>query len=148
MSDSLDMEDPAPVLLRHFRGHHGPITCVAYNHHSNKLASSSTDKSVNLWNTEDRIRCYKFTGHSDAVNGVAWSHNGQLMATASKDRTIKVSILPAYASFHFCRIKPLILRVASETRTKPFSGRISLFRICASMSIILNAEILKILLKV
>lgn len=84
------MEDPAPILLRHFRGHHGPITCVAYNHHSNKLASSSTDKSVNLWNTDDRIRCYKFTGHSDAVNGVAWSHNGQFMATASKDRTIKV----------------------------------------------------------
>lgn len=88
MVDSI--EDPAPILLRHFRGHHGPITCVAYNQHSNKLASSSTDKSVNLWNTEDRIRCYKFTGHSDAVNGVAWSHNGQLMATASKDRTIKV----------------------------------------------------------
>lgn len=94
MSNSLDMDDPAPVLLRHFRGHHGPITCVAYNHHSNKLASSSTDKSVNLWNTEDRIRCYKFTGHSDAVNGVAWSHNGQWMATASKDRTIKVSYVP------------------------------------------------------
>lgn len=88
MVDSI--EDPAPILLRHFRGHHGPITCVTYNQHSNKLASSSTDKSVNLWNTEDRIRCYKFTGHSDAVNGVAWSHNGQLMATASKDRTIKV----------------------------------------------------------
>lgn len=84
------MEDPAPILLRHFRGHHGAITCVAYNSHSNKLASSSTDKSVNLWNTDERIRCYKFTGHSDAVNGVAWSHNGQLMATASKDRTIKV----------------------------------------------------------
>lgn len=83
-------EDPAPILLRHFRGHHGPITCLAYNKHSNKLASSSTDKSVNLWNTEDRIRCFKFTGHSDAVNGVAWSHNGQFMATASKDRTIKV----------------------------------------------------------
>lgn len=83
-------EDPAPILLRHFRGHHGPITCLAYNQHSNKLASSSTDKSVNLWNTEDRIRCFKFSGHSDVVNGVAWSHNGQLMATASKDRTIKV----------------------------------------------------------
>ncbi|XP_031620731.1 POC1 centriolar protein homolog [Contarinia nasturtii] len=85
-------EDPAPILLRHFRGHHGPITCLAYNsnQHSNKLASSSTDKSVNLWNTEDRIRCFKFSGHSDIVNGVAWSHNGQLMATASKDRTIKV----------------------------------------------------------
>lgn len=101
MSDSLDMDDPAPVLLRHFRGHHGPITCVAYNHHSNKLASSSTDKSVNLWNTEDRIRCYKFTGHSDAVNGVAWSHNGQLMATASKDRTIKVSMLGLARPFSF-----------------------------------------------
>lgn len=94
-------EDPAPILLRHFRGHHGPITCLAYNHNSNKLASSSTDKSVNLWNTDDRIRCFKFTGHSDAVNGVAWSHNGQLMATASKDRTIKVSFNQRKISYIF-----------------------------------------------
>lgn len=91
MGDSYEtFEDAAPILIRHFRGHHGPVTCLAYNNQSNKLASSSTDKSVNLWNTENRIRCYKFTGHSDAVNGVAWSHNGNLMATASKDRTIKV----------------------------------------------------------
>lgn len=77
-------------MLRHFRGHHGPITSLAYNPHADKLASSSTDKSVNLWNTNDRIRCYKFTGHSDIVNSVAWSHNGCLMATASKDNTVKV----------------------------------------------------------
>lgn len=79
-----------PTLIRHFRGHHGPITCLAYNPYSNRIASSSIDKSVNLWNTEDKVRCYKFTGHSDAVNSVAWSHSGSLMATASKDNTIKV----------------------------------------------------------
>lgn len=88
MGDSF--EEDAPILLRHFRGHHGPITGLAYNPHADKLASSSTDKSVNLWNTNDRIRCYKFTGHSDIVNSVAWSHNGCLMATASKDNTVKV----------------------------------------------------------
>lgn len=89
MCDSFG-DDSAPILLRHFRGHHGPITDLAYNPHADKLASSSTDKSVNLWNTNDRIRCYKFSGHSDVVNSVAWSHNGNLMATASNDNTIKV----------------------------------------------------------
>lgn len=79
-----------PILLRHFRGHHGMITGLAYNPHTNKIASSSVDKSVNLWNTDDKVRCYKFTGHSDVVNSVAWSHSGSLMATASKDNSIKV----------------------------------------------------------
>lgn len=83
-------DESAPVLLRHFRGHHGPITCIAYNPYADKLASSSTDKSVNLWNTNDRIRCFKFSGHSDAVNCVAWSRSGNLMATGSSDNTIKV----------------------------------------------------------
>lgn len=91
MSESYEsIEDQAPILLRHFRGHQGPVTCLAYHPTTDKLASSSSDKSVNVWNTESRIRCYKFTGHSDVVNSVAWSHNGQHMATASKDRTIKV----------------------------------------------------------
>lgn len=88
MDSSID--DNAPILLRHYRGHHGPITSLAYNPMSDKLASSSTDKTVNLWNTNDKLRCFKFTGHSDAVNCVAWSHNGNLMATASKDNSIKV----------------------------------------------------------
>lgn len=83
-------DENAPMLLRHYRGHHGPITCVSYNPVSDKLASSSTDKTVNLWNLNDKLRCYKFTGHSDAVNSVAWSHNGELMATAGKDKMIKV----------------------------------------------------------
>lgn len=84
------VDETAPVLLRHYRGHHKAITCIAYNPVSHKLASSSTDKTVNLWNINDRLRCYKFTGHSDEVNSVAWSPKGDLMATAGKDKSIKV----------------------------------------------------------
>lgn len=83
-------DENSPVLLRHYRGHHKPITCVAFNPISHKLASSSTDKTVNLWNIYDKLRCYKFIGHSDEVNCVAWSNNGELMATAGKDKSIKL----------------------------------------------------------
>lgn len=83
-------DENAPILVRHYRGHHGAITSLAYNPANDKLASASTDKTVNLWNTNDTLRCFKYTGHSDGVNCVAWGQTGNLMATAGKDNIIKV----------------------------------------------------------
>lgn len=74
----------------HFVNHLQTITNVSFHPTTNKIASSSLDGSVHLWNLDGSVRCYKFSGHTDAVNCVNWSPSGDLMVTASSDRTVRI----------------------------------------------------------
>lgn len=78
------------LINRNSPCHLQTITNVAFHPTTNKIASSSLDSSVHLWNLDGSVRCYKFSGHGDAVNCVNWSPSGDLMATASSDRTVRI----------------------------------------------------------
>lgn len=76
------------------RGHTKWITSLAWepahrNAHAPRLASSSKDGTVRVWNVAQRQVDFVLGGHTASVNCVRWGGDGAIY-TASSDRTIKV----------------------------------------------------------
>ena len=82
---------PAGHMLR---GHTKWITSLAWepahrNADAPRLASSSKDGTVRVWNVASRQVDFVLGGHTASVNCVRWGGDGAIY-TASSDRTIKV----------------------------------------------------------
>jgi WD40 repeat protein len=82
-------------LLAALRGHDDVVFAVDFSRDGNRLASASFDKTVRIWNLEQRAAGSipeerVLTGHSDFVYAVAFSPDGKHLASASKDRTVKL----------------------------------------------------------
>jgi WD40 repeat protein len=82
-------------LLAALRGHDDVVFAVDFSRDGKRLASASFDKTVRIWNLEQRAAGLipaerVLTGHSDFVYAVAFSPDGKHLATASKDRTVKL----------------------------------------------------------
>lgn len=76
------------------RGHSKWITSLAWepihlNPSSPRLASSSKDGTVRIWNTKLRKHEFTLGGHTASVNAVRWGGEG-VIYTASSDRTVKL----------------------------------------------------------
>jgi ribosome assembly protein 4 len=76
------------------KGHTKWITSLSWEPiHSNaaapRLASSSKDGTVKVWNVSTRLCEFTLGGHSASVNVVRWGGEGAIY-TASSDRTVKV----------------------------------------------------------
>ena len=79
---------------RMLRGHTKWVTSLAWepvhrNAQSPRLASSSKDGTVRVWNVASRGIDFVLGGHSASVNAVRWGGDGAIY-TASSDRTVKV----------------------------------------------------------
>lgn len=53
-------------------------------------ASSSTQKSINIWSLDGKLLHTFFSGHSDVINDLSFSPDGKMIASASADKTIKL----------------------------------------------------------
>src|SRR5260370_38203820 len=63
---------------------------IAWSPDSERIASASNDKTVQVWNAADGSQLFLYTGHSGFVYGVAWSPNGRRIASTSGDKTVQV----------------------------------------------------------
>ncbi|CAO1616831.1 unnamed protein product [Sympodiomycopsis kandeliae] len=82
------------------KGHTKWITSLAFepahlNSTSPRLASSSKDGTVRVWNTSTRTLAFTLGSHSSSVNVVRWggesgSGGGGVLYTAANDRTVKI----------------------------------------------------------
>ncbi|XP_045492856.1 POC1 centriolar protein homolog A [Colias croceus] len=80
-----------PCLEKHLKGHRNTITALFYSPNEQKIASSSTDNSVLLWDLSGKSgRSYRFLGHDEAVTDVTFSPSGKYMASASRDKTVRL----------------------------------------------------------
>lgn len=71
-------------------GHLSEVNSLAFNPSGTTLASGSDDKTIKLWNLNNKQEIRTLKGHSDKVYSVAISPDGQTVVSGSKDKTIKV----------------------------------------------------------
>lgn len=113
------------------KGHKKWVTSLAYeplhsNAECNRVASSSKDHTVRIWNLSTMNCEGIISGHTDSVETVKWGGNG-LIYTASRDRTIMVWAIDGHGrsqhklvrtlSGHAHRINTLALNVDYVLRT-------------------------------
>ena len=86
---------PSPTItlgspLYTYSGHHGFVNAVAWSPDGKRIASSSDDNTVQVWNAADGGNVYTYRGHSNLVEAVAWSPNGKHIASGGFDSTVQV----------------------------------------------------------
>jgi WD40 repeat protein/class 3 adenylate cyclase len=82
---------PQGLLLRHtLEGHAGAIVSLAWSTDGIRLATTSNDATIRIWNAGQRQLLKILKGHTQPVIAVAWSKNGELLVTGSKDNTARV----------------------------------------------------------
>jgi WD40 repeat protein/Flp pilus assembly protein TadD len=76
--------------LRTLRGHTKPAWDVVFHPDGRRLASSSWDGTIRLWDLETGRELHRFTGHVGRVYGLAFRPGGKQLASAGYDRTVRI----------------------------------------------------------
>jgi len=73
-----------------YRGHSGPVWCVAWSHDGARIASGGVDKTVQVWDANTGSLSYPHKDHRGGVASVTWSPDDYSIASASYDKTVQV----------------------------------------------------------
>ena len=71
-------------------GHSNGVTSISYSPDSSRLASSSYDKSVIIWDTENGVQLFTLMGHTNCVHSVAFNSDGSRLASAGIAKVVIV----------------------------------------------------------
>jgi|GEM_PF-6492089 len=77
-------------MVHTFKGHQEDIWSTVFSPNSKYVVSGSRDKTVKLWNIENKSLVHTFTDHLDSVYSVAISSDGDYLVSASTDNSIKL----------------------------------------------------------
>jgi WD40 repeat protein len=76
-----------PLTLR---GHTMSVRAVSYSPDGTRIASTSYDQTVKIWDAESGAEIRTLRGHTNIVSGASYSPDGTRLASASADFTVKV----------------------------------------------------------
>ncbi|KAF3037157.1 hypothetical protein E8E11_006197 [Didymella keratinophila] len=84
------MNEDWSACLQTLEGHIGPINSVAFSHNLTKLVSTSSVRTIKLWDASNGTYLQTLKGHSVSVMSAAFSHNSAKLASASQDNTVEL----------------------------------------------------------
>jgi WD40 repeat protein len=71
-------------------GHNGPVISLAFAPNGPWLASGGDDKTIRLWDLNQRKEIAILGGHQGPVMTLAFSSDGQTLASGSGDKTLRI----------------------------------------------------------
>jgi eukaryotic-like serine/threonine-protein kinase len=87
-------------VVRTFRGHTAPVSCVAISRDGRLAASAGIDMTVRIWEVATGQEIKAFKGHSALIKDVAFSPDGKTVASGSHDQLVKIWDLAAGREIH------------------------------------------------
>jgi serine/threonine protein kinase len=81
---------PQGTVLLTYRGHSGSADVVAWSPDGTRIASGSSDETIQVWEAVTGKPLFTYRGHPNLVRAVAWSPDGTRIASASFDKTVQV----------------------------------------------------------
>jgi WD40 repeat protein len=81
---------PITTPKRSFEGYRDPINAVAVFPDGCRIATSSHNKTIRLWDLKDGVVLKKMEGHNNKVRALAVSRDGQLIASGDDDGKLLV----------------------------------------------------------
>lgn len=76
-------------------GHASWVLSVSFSEDGKHFTSSSSDKTVKIWDVAERKCVHTFTEHADQVWGVKYSPDSNKVVSVSEDRSINLYDCPA-----------------------------------------------------
>lgn len=76
-------------LLQAFPGHRGPVSCLTFRQGTSELFSGSFDRTIKIWNVEDRTYMNTLFGHQSEVLSIDCLRKERVL-TAGRDRCMQL----------------------------------------------------------
>ena len=70
------------------------VLCVSFSKDGKRFTSSSSDKTVKIWDFAERKLIHTFADHSDQVWGVKYSLNNDKVVSVSEDKCLNIYSCP------------------------------------------------------
>lgn len=81
---------PSLEHLHTFSGHKAPITGLAISVECDTLYSSSNDRSIKVWNIEDRAYVETLFGHQSAITSLDILSKSRVISSGGTDKSVRV----------------------------------------------------------
>jgi WD40 repeat protein len=73
-----------------YNGHSDAVSSVAWSPTGKRIASASSDGTVQVWDAGTGKHILTYRGHTSGVLAVTWSHNGTDLASGGSDNTVQI----------------------------------------------------------
>ena len=73
-----------------FQGHTRTVISIKFSHDASRIASSSRDKTIRIWDVAMRSLVMLLQGHTQVVTSLSYSCEGSRLASGSSDKSVMV----------------------------------------------------------